>query len=145
MNHINKKIGRIVVGEFNYEDNSYDGYIITDANWTSVAPDRELDPSKVIVMVGVDNNSQCCEKWGYLSSDDNLDYYTDAIVTDVRIVDRAYNSKTVVDVDEGGIVFVDIYTTKGMLQLSVYNANNGYYGHDAIVIVPSDMTHIERM
>jgi hypothetical protein len=35
--------------------------------------------------------------------------------------------------DEGGIQFVDFVTDKGVFQLAVYNAHNGYYGHGILV------------
>ena len=38
------------------------------------------------------------------------------------------------DYFEGGVMFVNITTSKGVLQFVAYNEHNGYYGHSACVI-----------
>jgi hypothetical protein len=35
---------------------------------------------------------------------------------------------------EGNAMFINVYTTDGLLQFVAYNEHNGYYSHDAVVI-----------
>ena len=91
----------------------------------------------------IDNEQSCCEEWGYLSSEDDLDKFLGAKLKDIKFTDTALNQKKVSDTcgtddfDEGGIIFVDFETTNGVLQLAVYNGHNGYYGHG--ILVTKDM------
>jgi hypothetical protein len=70
-----------------------------------------------------------------VSSDDEFHEFIGAELLSVDIVDKALNKKTDIDVYEGGIIFVNIETSKGILQFAVYNEHNGYYGHSARVVV----------
>ena len=91
----------------------------------------------------IDNGQSCCEDWGYLSSEDDLDKFLGAKLKDIKFTDTALNQKKVSDTcgtygfDSGGIIFVDFETTNGVLQLAVYNGHNGYYGHG--ILVTKDM------
>jgi hypothetical protein len=85
----------------------------------------------------IDNQQSCCESWGYLSSEDDFATFIGRELLEVRLTDTAIN-QTKVDrsdyyEDDGGIQFVDFITDGGVLQLAVYNAHNGYYGHGIIV------------
>ena len=95
---------------------NYDGYkVITDK--------RTLD-------VAVDNGQCCCESWGYMSSEDDLESFVGATLLRVESVDKALNTKTEPEsLDEGSVYFVNFYTSRGMFQLAVYDSHNGYYGH----------------
>ena len=101
----------------------YDGYEIN------------TDENQYYVLIN--NGQSCCEDWGYLSSDDNLDYFVGAELIEVKLTDVALNQKVVEESnyydDGGGIQFVDFVTDKGVLQLAVYNAHNGYYGHSILI------------
>ena len=86
----------------------------------------------------ISNKQSCCENAGYLASDDDLAPYVGAELREVRLTDTALNTRCVEGVapygwDEGGIQFVDFVTDRGMFQLAVYNAHNGYYGHGVLV------------
>ena|SRR5260221_3933439 len=108
-----------------------------------------MDGYKVVTdqhtyLVLIDNETSCCESWGYLSSDDDLKHYVGAQLREVRLTDTALNTERVeasgyYDGDEGGIQFVDFVTDRGVLQLAVYNAHNGYYGHGIIVARDDDI------
>ena len=108
-----------------YPNNSnyrYDGYMV--------------DTEDSIILVLINNVNLCCENWGILTSDDNLGEYTGAIINDIAVVDKALNETIVKDLslDEGEAIFVNFNTNKGILQLGVYNAHNGYYGHAVKII-----------
>ncbi len=104
---------------------TYEGYfIITD---------------KQTIKIGIGNDSNCCESWGYLASADNLEDFQGAEIKSIALVDEAANEKIIKDareygLDEGDAMVVNIDTDKGLLQFAVYNSHNGYYSHSAVVI-----------
>lgn len=111
------------VDSFKMEDKDwgcYDGFIITT--------------SEQEIKMGIENGQSCCEDWGYLMSEDNVDEFIGADLIDIKVVDQALNTKANIDVYDGGIMFINIETSKGVLQFVAYNSHNGYYGHSAGVI-----------
>lgn len=97
----------------------------------------------------IDNMQCCCENFGYFMSEDNIDNFIGADLLDIKITDTISKSVTMntlndrclelddngdIDIYEGGVMFVDIITSNGVLQFVAYNEHNGYYGHDAWVI-----------
>lgn len=112
----NKKLNRTDYSE-------YDGFLIkTD---------------KQDIFIGIDNHQDCCEQFGYLTSEDNLKDFVGAQLNNIIKVDKALNSKILEQtnsLDEGSAIFVNLETSNGTLQFTVYNSHNGYYGHEAIVI-----------
>lgn len=99
-----------------------------------------------LVLIG--NGQDCCERWGYLTSEDDLGYFIGAELRDVVLTDTALNRERVEESgyydyeDSGGIQFVDFVTDRGTFQLAVYNAHNGYYGH-SIVVLKNDTVLLE--
>lgn len=110
--------------------NGYDGYRIV------------CDDGKDIKM-GISNGQNCCENWGYLTSEDNLQQYVGAELLSVKVVDEALNVETCPDVYEGGVTFINVETSKGMFQFVAYNEHNGYYSHDCVLIENSVKLHEE--
>lgn len=102
-------------------NSSFDGYVITCDDETTIK-------------VGIDNSSQCCENWGYLTSEDDLKDFIGASVIQVAIVDEALATTVVPELYEGGTMFVNIETDKGKFQIVAYNDHNGYYSHEAVVV-----------
>ena len=102
---------------------SYEGYqVITDQQ---------------TIKVGISSGQSCCESYGYLTTNDNLKEFEGAELLSISIVDAALNNKKIEELeylDEGGAMFVNFETSKGLMQLVAYNAHNGYYGHDAVLI-----------
>ena len=93
------------------------------------------------VTVAIGNTQDCCESWGYFNSDDDPSKFVGANLLRVERVaeDLAKNLVTTIPdmeygLDEGGAIFVNVVTDRGTFQLAVYNAHNGYYGHEAVVI-----------
>lgn len=97
----------------------------------------KVETDKHTYYVLIDNEQSCCESWGYFSSEDDLEHYIGAELLEVRLTDKALNTKAVEEsgyyFDKGGIQLVDFITNKGKFQLAVYNAHNGYYGHGILV------------
>lgn len=103
----------------------YDGYAV------------ETDEQTIYVLI--DNGQSCCEQFGYLASDDDLDAFIGAELRELAIVDEALNTRMVeaeatAKSDDGGIVFVNFVTDRGVLQLAAYNDHNGYYGHEVHIL-----------
>lgn len=97
----------------------------------------------------IENRQQCCENWGYFSSNDEpFERFIGKKLMDVRLTDTALNTKTLDELGlcfdsrlvECDIQFVDFVFSDGdVLQLAVYNEHNGYYGHDILVTMDSDV------
>ena len=96
------------------------------------------------IFVGISNDQSCCENWGYLMSEDDLDDFKGAELKAIEIVDEALNKATMKDMYEGGAMFVNFETDKGTLQFVAYNEHNGYYSHEA-VIVSKQLNHSEHL
>ena len=83
----------------------------------------------------IDNGQSCCEDWGYLTSEDDLELFVGAQLLEVRLTDTELRNTTLNEglrewgFDGGGVQFVDFVTDRGVFQLAVYNSHNGYYGH----------------
>lgn len=87
-------------------------------------------------LVLIDNGQSCCESWGYLSTEDNLQEFVGADLLDVELTDTSLKTEPIEEleyIDEGGVQFVTFKTSRGDFQLAVYNGHNGYYGHGIIV------------
>jgi hypothetical protein len=110
----------------------YDGFVVT------------LEDDSQIKM-GISNGQGCCERWGYLMSEDNLSGYIGAEYLGIEAVGQALEHVEVTEVYEGGIMFINIKTSKGLLQFVAYNEHNGYYSHEAVVIENGTVTHSESL
>lgn len=93
----------------------------------------ETDLHKYHVLI--ENGQSCCEDWGYLSSEDNLEQYVGSELLEVALTNIELNTKILDEIrpDEDQVQFVNFYTDKGLFQLVVYNAHNGYYGHSIVI------------
>lgn len=103
-----------------------------------------IETDQHIYHVLISNGQCCCESWGYISSEDDLNYFIGAELFYVNLTDKALNKQRVEDSgyydgDCGGIQFVDFVTDRGTFQLAVYNAHNGYYGHGIMIAKDNDI------
>lgn len=97
----------------------------------------KVESEKDVIYVLINNGQYCCENWGYFSTEDDLGYYTGAELIDIELTDLSLTTENIDEIkclDEGGVQFVTFKTSKGIFQLAVYNAHNGYYGHGIFVI-----------
>lgn len=94
-------------------------------------------------MILIDNDQSCCEDWGYMSSDDDFNRFIGKEILEVKLADTALKTQMLKDFeygfDGGGIQFVDFIFSDDVLQFAVYNAHNGYYGHDIIIAQDDDI------
>lgn len=99
----------------------------------------KITTNKQEIYLLIDSFGQCCEDFGHFVSEDSFDEFIESELLDIKLVDTALNVEAVKEVlpsglDCGGdIMFVNLETNKGTLQLAVYNSHNGYYGHDVIL------------
>jgi hypothetical protein len=110
---------------FKYEHNNYEGVIIT------------LEGG-IEIKIGIDDDQQCCEKTGFLSSNDDYSDFIGAEFLTVLTVDTNNLVSKLKDIYESDVAFINVETSKGTLQFAVYNEHNGYYGHDVIVLNGAD-------
>lgn len=85
------------------------------------------------IILGINNQGSCCESWGHFWCNDNPQEFVGATVHDVTITNNALITEKAPDVYEGGVMFVNIVTDRGVLQFVAYNSHNGYYSHSATV------------
>lgn len=113
--------------------NRYEGYQI-------VTTERVID-----LIIGSEQN--CCEKWGYLMSEDDLDDFIGAELHNVTVVDTALNVQALLDKQitvndhDTMTMFVNLETSHGTLQFVAYNMHNGYYGHRVRVEFDKNLEH----
>ena len=112
---------------------------ITEATFKPKAESwAELDGFKIItnkqeIRMGIYNSQCCCESWGFFMSEDNLEEFIGATLLRVEQVDDCLVPKKLEDFYEGGTMFVNFVTDRGVLQFTAYNSHNGYYGHTAVI------------
>lgn len=94
-----------------------------------------VETEKGNIDILIEDESQCYEEWGYMTSDDNLDYFIGAELKDVSIVSDG-DKKILSELEkkyEFRAEFVEFKTDKGIFQIAVYNAHNGYYSHKVVI------------
>lgn len=98
----------------------------------------KVETSEHKFYVLIDNGQSCCENWGYLTSEDDLEYFIGSELIEVKVTDTTLNQKVLTKMndaylEEEDIQFVDFKTDKGVFQLAVYNSHNGFYGHNILI------------
>ena len=112
----------------------------------------EVVTDKQNIKLYIDNQSSCCETWGYFWCNDNPQDFIGAKLRAVSLTDTALNEAEMkanyLDPNdewfEGGVMFVNLETDRGTLQFVAYNEHNGYYGHEAKVQC-TQLTHAETL
>jgi hypothetical protein len=102
----------------------------------------EIVTTEQQIFLMIEDESSCCESWGYFWCNDDTAEFIGATLLGVTRVDEALNTHKVKqetpdlsndDPSGIGTMFVNIETDRGVLQFVAYNSHNGYYGHRAIV------------
>ena len=117
--------------------------------WSSMAGYEVLTDKQRITLM-IDNESSCCERWGYFFSEDDVAQFVGAQLLGIELTDTALKPESLKANDlnpghewfEGSLMFVTLNTSKGPLQFVAYNEHNGYYGHEAKV-TSQQLTHSE--
>lgn len=109
----------------------YEGYVIV------------TDEQDISILIS--NTQDCCESWGHMTIDESdKEYFVGANITDIKIVGTNMVVRSILerlgDLDGGDACFINIETDKGLLQITLYNNHNGYYGH-SYVIISNQLNH----
>lgn len=100
---------------FDNKWNTYDGYCI------------ETDSRQLYFVIN--NGQDCCENWGYLSSEDDFGSFIGSELKNVYVTDSELGtivSNMKEDLDAGSAMFINVETTNGLLQFVAYNEQLGY-------------------
>lgn len=109
-------------GQFEVNNYWYEGFQIITA--------------QQIINVGISSGQSCCESFGTLVTNDDAKDFIGALLVSIAIVDTALQNKKIDALeylDEGGAMFVNFETDRGLFQIVAYNGHNGYYGHEAVL------------
>ena len=108
---------------------SFEGFVVTT--------------NKRRIRMGVSVDKSCCEVTGYFTSEDDPKSFVGKQLVTISVVDTMLNKRQIDRLeylDQGGVMFVNLNCTDDTLQFVVYNAHNGYYGHEALVAVDTTFT-----
>lgn len=107
-----------------YHQTTYEGVVIT------------FDDTSMLC-IGIDEDQQCCESSGYITSHDCYEEFFGAEFLDYYITTRdlcTIENLPEIDRYDGDMMFFTIKTNKGDLQFVAYNEHNGYYAHDVVIL-----------
>lgn len=114
---------------------------IEETNWKNNKDDWsgfegfQIITDEQTIKVGVSDSQSCCESFGCIITNDETPDFIGAEILSITRVDTALKSHDVFEsLDCGDVMFINIETTKGLLQFAAYNSHNGYYGHTGVVI-----------
>lgn len=108
-------------------------------SWTSYEG-FQIQTDLQLISIFIENEGKCCERSGYVVSEDDLSQFQGAEIREIVIVDTALNTKVRNATDSDNedkyphTLFVNVETNVGLLQFALYNMHNGYYGHDVRVV-----------
>jgi len=102
----------------------------------------EIETDSETIRIGIDSEQGCCERFGYLCSEDEPAKFVGASLLRIDRVTRDTERDAVLvrevmrdyGLDGGGALFVNVVTDRGTFQIVAYNEHNGYYGHEAVLI-----------
>lgn len=91
------------------------------------------DKQKIEILI--QNTQYCCESWGWFASEDNPQDFVGTNLINIFRVNESFDPKEVegLHLDAGEAMFINIETDIGVLQFTLYNAHNGYYGHSVTI------------
>lgn len=111
---------------------------VNDSDWQNFDGYKVITSDQEILLL-IDMETCCCESPGYFWSDDDFSRFIGSELLNIEVVDTELNKEKLdkeigYGLDEGGIMFVNLVTNKGILQFAAYNSHNGYYGHTGRVV-----------
>ena len=101
-----------------------------------------IETNKGTICLGIDDYQHCCERSGFHieCKEEDLGYYIGAkileIVWEVGLIPE--KEKDITEFDTNQALPLLIKTSKGDIDLWVYNEHNGYYAHNYLVKVLTD-------
>lgn len=113
--------------EHGEDEEEFSGFIITT--------------NKQVIKLGISAYPVCCEKYGYLVTNDTLKSFLNSTILSIDLVDTelvAGKLESVCPKDEFKIyyntMFINISTDVGTLQFTAYNHHDGDYGHKSVLV-----------
>lgn len=101
-----------------------------------------IQTNKATLKFEISSSRQCCEHFGYFSYsefDKPYEHFIGAEIYQIFISNDKNENQKVFDITEGiehsmydidAAVFINVMTSKGKMQIIIYNEHNGYYGHE---------------
>lgn len=126
---------------------NHDGYLYSYSGFRVVLSDNNS------IMFVIEDNQQCCESFGYISVNDNLEEFIGSTLQKVEVVTGKEYTKSELVIDSLNqandshikieeCVFLVLTTDKGELTFTVYNHHDGYYSPNVAVFVGNKL-HLE--
>ncbi len=123
-------------------------YGYRDADWQTW-DGYLVETSERKIRLLVDGGQNCCEDFGMITAaEDEIGYFIGAKLLRIDWTGpelTKHKDVEAIDLEEGAVMFVDFVTNRGTLQLAVYNAHNGYYGHEAKLVIDGESVHEETL
>ena len=113
----------------------------------------EIKTTNSVIKAYISPDYGCSEIYGAMISQDDVSFFVGAKLKTIYLTDVACNTEYVDHIlscdNDGGdycnIQFINFETDKGVLQLTVYNCDNGYYGHDIIIQIDDNVEYENKI
>ncbi len=128
-------------------EHKYKGPRNEDYSYNYTSDGFKIKTNKQDIYALISNRQECCETWGYMSTNDNISDFINSKLLGISKTDTCLNTKKLkekydpYDEKESDVIFINIETDRGTLQFTLYNSQNGYYGHNIRII--SDKLNID--
>lgn len=109
--------------------------------------------SNHVIIAYISPYQHCCEVFGSILSQDDLTQFIGTKLRNLYLTNTACETQYVDYIisqespssDYYRIQFINFGTDKGVLQFTVYNADNGYYGHDVVIWIDSVIEYKNKL
>jgi len=109
----------------------------------------KLKTQNHVICAYIDPKRHCCERYGSILSQDNVADFVGSELKKVYLTNTADKTEYVdyirslrsTSTDYYNIQFINFETSKGLFQLTVYNCDNGYYGHDIVIKIDENIEY----
>ena len=129
---------------------------VSKARFYSYCDGYEIVTTKRTLHLLIDNYGQCCERFDYLSTPDDTDYFIGAELytwkdTETDRIKARLQKET--DGSYGGeeccsccnAQFITLFTSEGEITFAVYNEHNGFYSHGAFILENGDIVEAREL
>ena len=112
----------------------------------SITPNTQYFGVKIvtenhIIRAYISPERDCCERYGAMLSQDDLSEYVGSELRKIYLTNTALKTEHISYIraekssstEYDNIQFINFETGKGTFQLTVYNCDNVYYGHDIVI------------
>lgn len=114
-----------------YGKDTFDGFVIST--------------DERVIKVGISDGQSCCENYGYVTSEDDLSNFIGANLISFNWTDDELRTYDALPEYGTSTMFATFFTNKGTFQLVMYNSHNGYYGHEALIVVNDNVVERESL